>query len=93
MRVNLDEIRERDAALRAKLREIGPDLVPISVVPDNQLVIDRAALLALVDELLSLTRRLAAEAHAIDYEQERCLDDCPGCDAEELLDVLEGDAK
>ena len=89
----MNAIRERDRVLRAKLREIGAGLVPISVVPDNQLVIDRAALLALVDELLNLTRRLADEGHSIDYEQERCLDDCPGCDADELLDVLEGDAK
>lgn len=80
MSVNLDEIRTRAADEKR--------------LDGHEATQDRRALLALVDELLNLTRRLAEEAHAIDYEQgDRCLDDCPGCDADELLDVLEGDQR
>lgn len=78
--IDLKAIRERVAICPADPKTLC----------ESEAHCDRAQLLALVDELLSLTRRLADEAHSIDYEQERCLDDCPGCDADELLDVLEG---
>lgn len=48
---------------------------------------DRAQLLALVSEL---AERISEDCHVVDdTEEDRCVDCCPGCDAEDIIEQLE----